>query len=226
MSRDLRYAIRSLSKDRGFAAMVALSLAVGIGANTAIFSLVNGVLLRPLDYREPERLVAISQASPKFLKLYPALPIDIASLLEWRKQSTSFESLGAYQNTALTLTGSGQPESITGAAVSANFFHVLGVGPRLGREFLENEDRRGQDQVVMIADSLWRRRFQADAGIVGRKIMLDAKPFVVIGVLPPGFQFPKQENDLGRHNNGRMEIYPTLGYEPDDTVLHDGDLNY
>jgi predicted permease len=226
MSRDLRYAVRSLSKDRGFAAMVALSLAVGIGANTAIFSLVNGVLLRPLDYREPERLVAISQASPQFLKLYPALPVNIATLLEWRKQSSPFESIGAYRNTALSLTGSGQPELIAGAAVSANIFHVLGVRPRVGREFLDNEDRSGQDQVVIIADSLWRRRFQADAGIVGRKIILDGKPFLVIGVLPPDFQFPKQEDDLGLHSDGQMEIYRTLGYEPDDTVLHGGDMNY
>ena len=226
MSRNLRYAVRSLSKDRGFAAMVALSLAVGIGANTAIFSLVNGVLLRPLDYREPERLVAISQASPQFLKLYPALPINIATWLEWRRQSSPFESVGAYRNTALSLTGSGQPELIEGAAVSANFFHVLGVAPRLGREFLDSEDRSGQDQVVIIADSLWRRRFRADPGIVGRKIMLDAKPFLVIAVLPPDFQFPKQEDDIGTHSNGRMEIYRTLGYEPDDTVLHGGDLNY
>jgi predicted permease len=226
MSRDLRYAVRSLSRDRGFAAMVALSLAVGIGANTAIFSLVNGVLLRPLDYREPERLVAISQASPQFLKLYPALPVNIATLLEWRKPSSPFESIGAYRNTALSLTGSGQPELISGAAVSANFFHVLGVAPRVGREFLDSEDRSGQDQVVIIADSLWRRRFQADAGIVGRKIILDGKPFLVIGVLPPDFQFPKQEDDIGSHTDGRMEIYRTLGYEPDDTVLHGGDMNY
>jgi putative ABC transport system permease protein len=226
MTRDLRYAVRSLSKDPGFAAMVALSLAVGIGANTAIFSLVNGVLLRPLDYRGPERLVAISQASPKFLKLYPALPVNIATLLEWRKQSSPFESIGAYRNTELSLTGSGQPELVTGAAVSANIFHVLGVAPRLGREFLDNEDRSGQDQVVILADSLWRRRFQADPGIVGRKIMVDGKSFLVIGVLPPDFQFPKQEDDLGLHVNGRMEIYRTLGYEPDDTVLHGGDLNY
>src|SRR6202050_1424934 len=103
MSRDLRYAVRSLSRGRGLAAMVALSLAVGIGANTAIFSLVNGVLLRPLDYPQPDQLVAISQSSPKFLKLYPALPVNIATLLEWRKQASPFESIGAYQNTALSL---------------------------------------------------------------------------------------------------------------------------
>lgn len=157
--------------------MVVLSLGVGIGANTAIFSLVNGVLLRPLDYRQPERLVAISQSSPKFLKSYAALPITIGTLLEWRKQSSSFESIGAYRNAALSLTGSGEPEILTGAAVSANFFHVLGIAPRIGREFLESEDHAGQDHVVILADSLWRRRFQADAGIVGRKIMLDGALF-------------------------------------------------
>jgi predicted permease len=226
MSRDIRYALRSLSKDRGFAAMAVLSLAVGIGANTAIFSLVDGVLLRPLDYSQPDRLVAISQSSPRFMKLYPSLPINIATLLEWRNQSKSFESIGGYQNTTLTLTGLGQPELIPGAAVSANFFHVLGIAPRLGREFLDSEDRSGQDQVAMIADSLWRRRFQADPAIVGRKITLNGRPFQVIGVLPPDFQFPKQETDRGEHDSGRMEIFRTLGYDADDTVLHGGDMNY
>jgi len=115
---------------------------------------------------------------------------------------------------------------LTGAAVSANFFHVLGVAPRVGRDFLESEDRSGHDQVVILADSLWRRRFQADPGIVGRKIMLNGKPYQVIGVLPPDFQFPKQPDELGRHTNGRMEIYRTLGYAPDDTVLHGGDMNF
>lgn len=226
MSRDIRYAVRSLSKDRGFAATVVLSLAVGIGANTAIFSLVNGVLLRPLDYPEPDRLVAISQASPKFLKLYPVLPVNIATMLEWRKQSSSFESIGAYQNATMSLTGSGRPEMITGASVSANFFHVLGIAPRIGREFQESEDHDGQNGVVIIADSLWRRRFQADPAIVGRNMMLNGRPYQLIGVLPPDFQFPKQEDEIGRHTNGRMEIYRTLGYQPDDTVLHGGDMNY
>jgi putative ABC transport system permease protein len=223
MNRDLRYAFRSLSKDRGFAAMVVLSLGVGIGANTAIFSLVNGVLLRPLDYRQPERLVAITQASPRFMKAYPALPVNIGTLLEWRKQASSFESIGAYRAAELSLTGSGEPEVITGAAVSANFFHVLGVAPRLGREFLENEDHAGQDRVAILTDSLWRRRFQADPSVVGRNILLDGAQFLAIGILPPDFQFP---NTGGLRGGANMEIYRTLGYATDDTALHGGDLNF
>ncbi len=206
--------------------MVVLSLGVGIGANTAIFSLVNGVLLRPLDYREPQRLVAITQASPKFLKLYPDLPINIGTLLEWRKQTSSFESISAYRNAEVSLTGSGEPEIITGAAVSANFFHVLGVAPRLGREFLESEDRAGQDHEVILADTLWRRRFHADPGVVGRNIMLDGAPFLVVGVLPPDFQFPKPEDRGALRTSAHMEIYRPLGYETGDTTLHDGDLNF
>jgi putative ABC transport system permease protein len=205
---------------------VVLSHGVGIGANTAIFSLVNGVLLRPLNYREPDRLVAITQASAKFMKFYPDLPVNIGTLLEWRKQSSSFESIGAYRNAELSLTGSGEPEIVTGAAVSANFFHVLGVAPRLGREFLDSEDRSGQDRVAILADSFWRRRFQADPGIVGRDITLDGAPFLVIGVLPPDFQFPRPGDRGGLRTSAHMEIYRTLGYENDDAVLHGGDLNF
>ena len=132
MRNEIRHAIRALSRDRGFAAMVVLSLAVGIGANTAIFSLVNGVLLRPPAYRDPDRLVAIDQIIPKFAKLYPALPINLAILLEWRKQATSLESIGVVRPNAVNLTGAGEPELVSGARVSANIFAVLGIQPRLG----------------------------------------------------------------------------------------------
>src|ERR1017187_8609924 len=125
MRNELRHTIRDLAKDRGFTAMVVLSLAVGIGANTAIFSLVNGVLLRPPAYRDPGRLVAIDQIIPKFAKLYPALPINLAILLEWRKQATSLESVGVMRPAAVNLTGAGEPELVAGARVSANIFAVL-----------------------------------------------------------------------------------------------------
>lgn len=223
--RDLQYAFRTLWKDRGFAAMAVLSLAVGIGANTAIFSLVDGVLLRPLDFRDPQRLVAISVSSPQFRKGGP-LPINLGQLVEWRKRTHAFESIGAYRNTAMSLTGEGRPELIAGAVVSANFFQVLGVAPRLGRLFLDQEDHFGQHRVVLLADSLWRRRFGADPSILGRKLMLNGSPYAVIGVLPADFHFPKQPEDLGKPATGRMEIYRPLGYEPEDAVPHNGDLNY
>jgi hypothetical protein len=162
MRTEIRHAVRSLLRDRVFALMIVLSLAVGIGANTAIFSLVNGVLLQPPDFPHPERLVALTQWAPKLLKSYPAQPVNIAIYREWRKQLTSFESIGIARANAFNLTGSGQPEQVRGANVSSAIFHVLGVPPRLGRAFTEQEDQSRQDQVVILADSLWRRRYQAD----------------------------------------------------------------
>src|ERR1039457_452460 len=173
--------------------MIVLSLAVGIGANTAIFSLVNGVLLRPPSFPHPERLVALTQWAPKLLKDYPALPVNIAVYRQWRKQLASFESIGIAQADVFNLTDSGQPEQIHGAIVSSTIFSVLGVQPRLGRAFTEREDQSGHDQVAILADSLWRRRYQADPAIVGRKILLDGKPHGIVGVLPPSFQFPREE---------------------------------
>src|ERR1039457_2157100 len=125
----MKYALRTLWNDRGFAAMAILSLAIGIGANTAIFSLVNGVLLRPLEFPDPQRLVDISISMPKFTK--GELGINLAQLVEWRKRTRAFESIGAYRNTTMSLSGEGLPELIPGAQVSANFFDVLGVHPRI-----------------------------------------------------------------------------------------------
>jgi predicted permease len=221
----MRYAFRTLWKDRGFAAMAVLSLALGIGANTAIFSLVNGILLRPLDFPEPERLVALSVTTPQF-RNGEALPINIAQLVEWRKRSQSFEGLGAYGSSTMSLTGQGVPELITGARVSANLFDVLGVRPRQGRLFTEQEEHYGQHQVVILSDSIWRRRFGSDPSIVGRNIMLSGAPYTVVGVLPPDFEFPKAPSDPRRRTTGPMEIYRPLGYKPDETTPRDGDLNF
>jgi putative ABC transport system permease protein len=226
MRNEIRHAIRALSRDRGFAAMVVLSLAVGIGANTAIFSLVNGVLLRPPAYRNPDRLVAIDQIIPKFAKLYPALPINLGILLEWRKQATSFESIGVIRPNAVNLTGAGEPELVAGARVSANIFAVLGIQPRLGRSFMEGEDRSGHDRVAILADSLWRRRFHSDPAIVGRKILLNGIPHEVAGVLPASFRYPVSAGFAGLAAAAKTEVFRPLGYENDDLKLHMGDFNY
>jgi len=226
MRNEIRYAVRSLWHDRGFTTVVVLSLAVGIGANTAIFSLVNGILLQPPAYRQPEQLVGIAQVIPKFAKTYPSLPTNLGILAEWRQHASSFESIGVDVPASFNLTGVGEPELLRGVRMSANFFSVLGVQPRLGRSFLVSEDAAGHDSVVILTDGLWRRRFHADPGIVGRKILLDGKPNEVVGVMPPSFRFPR-ENGLAIAPIGEStEIFKPLGYENDDLKLRMGDFNY
>jgi putative ABC transport system permease protein len=225
MSTELRHAIRALAHDRGYSSMVVLSLAVGIGANTAIFSLVNGVLLRPPAYRDPERLAGVTQIIPKFAKAYPAIPLNLGIWSEWRKQAKSFEDIAVARPDSANLSGAGEPELLSGARISANLLPLLGVQPRLGRSFLEREDADGSERVVMLSDSLWRRRFQADPSVVGRKMLLDGTPYEVVGVLPPDFLFPTRS---GLFSDGarKIEIFRSLRYRPDDLRVRMGDFNY
>jgi putative ABC transport system permease protein len=221
MWNDIRYAFRTLLRERGFASMAVLSLAVGIGANTAIFSVVNGVLLRPLPYRDPGRLFTIREAIPKLAHLYPRLPVNFSHYYEWRKRCSALESIAIMETSAPNLTGVGEPELLNGALVSASVFRVLGVSPQLGRGFLDEEDPEGHNQVAVISDALWKRRFSADPAIVGRKITLNGRPHVVVGVLPPGFQFPNREG-LGP----KTDVFQPLGYSKDDFEEINGDYNY
>ncbi|MBI3665164.1 MAG: ABC transporter permease, partial [Acidobacteria bacterium] len=192
--QDLRYALRLLAKNPGFTAVVALALGLGIGANTAIFSVVNTVLLRPLPFRDPEGLVMLWGKLPQQgLERMPSSPADIA---DWRKESRSFESIAAFNRWQATLTGQGEPEQINGGRASAELFPMLGVQPTLGRAFLPEEDRPGGNRVVVLSDGLWRRRFGADAGIIGRALTLNGESFTVTGVMPAGFRFPTKEFEL------------------------------
>ncbi|MFN7993641.1 MAG: ABC transporter permease [Bryobacteraceae bacterium] len=226
MWNDVRGALRSLRRERAFAFLVVLSLALGIGANTAIFSVVNGILLRPLPYRDPDQLVSIREVVPKLTHLYPSLPVNFNHYREWRKHSTGFESLAIVHPTGLNFTGEGDPELLMGARVSANTFHVLGVSPTLGRTFLEEEEPEGRDQAAILSDGLWRRRFHADPGVVGRKITLDGKPYLIVGVMPAAFQFPRQ-TELGTSGLGeKIEIYKPIGYSKEDLEEIEGDYNY
>lgn len=189
--QDIRYGLRMLAKNPGFTAVVVLSLALGIGGNTTIFSLVNAILLRPLPYSEPERLYTIWETIPKLHHLFPSLPVSAPHFLEWRKQATVFDQIAIISPTAKNLTGAGEPERLGAARVSANFFSLLGVRAQLGRAFLDGEDQPGRDPVVVISDSLWRRRFQADSAVIGKVITLDGQGFIVVGVLPRDFPFPR-----------------------------------
>jgi putative ABC transport system permease protein len=227
MWNDIRYAFRTLLRERAFASMAVLSLAVGIGANTAIFSVVNGVLLRALPYRDPGRLVAIREVIPKLTHLYPSMPVNFSHYYDWRQRWSAAESIAIMRSSAPNLTGVGEPEMLNGARVSASIFRVLGVTPRLGRGFLDEEDPEGHDQVAVISDSLWKRRFHADPAIVGRKIALNGRPHLVVGVLPPGFQFPGQNDLWVRTGVGsEAEVFRPLGYSKDDLADISGDYNW
>jgi predicted permease len=189
---DLRFAVRVLLKSPGFAVVAVLCLAIGIGANTTIFSVVNAVLLRPFPFADPDRIVAVHEIQPKN-------DIDRAGLsyLDYRdlgEQSTSFAQTAAYTGRSITFSGSDEPERVVGEAVSASLFPLLGVKPALGRHFRADEDQPGAPHVVLLSDEIWRRRFNGDPAIVGKSLLINAAAHTVVGVMPPRFQFP--ENSL------------------------------
>ncbi len=187
----LRHALRGLRRNPGFSALAIATLAFGIGANTAIFSIFDGVLLRPLGYGEESGLFAIHEVFPKFSHIAPRLPVNAMHFSAWRKSVPAFQQLALIGDVSLNLTGSGEPERLTAARVSPSLFPMLGARVQLGRTFLEEEDQTGRDNVVVLGNTLWRRRFASDPGIVGRKILLNGRPYEVVGVLSSGFHFPK-----------------------------------
>jgi putative ABC transport system permease protein len=187
--QDLRYGARMLFKRPGFTLIAVVTLALGIGANTAIFSLVNAVLLKPLPYEAPEQLVKLSERQRQDSEPSEVAP---ANFIDWREQSRSFTAMAAYALDQAALVGRDEPEQVAVASVSADFFPLLGVRPLLGRAFLQTEDQPGADDVILLSHSLWRRRFGADAALVGQTVLLDGESYKVIGIMPPGFQFPTQ----------------------------------
>jgi len=193
--QDLRYGLRMLAKNPGFTAVALMALALGIGANTAIFSVVNGVLLRPLPYAEPGRLMTVYETTREFGQMSVAYP----NFLDWRRENHSFTDMAAYRGDDFNFTGSGQPEHLGGEFVSASLLPVLGVNPSLGRNFLPQEDREGASGVVMLSYGLWKRRFGADPNILGKTMTLNARSYKVIGVLPSDFRF-----------RGQAELYVSL----------------
>ena len=188
---DVRFGARTLTRNPGFAIVAVLILALGIGANTAIFSIIDGVLLRPLPFREPERLFAVQESVPKFSHIGPGVPVSAHHFQHWRKEWRAAERIAIIGDITLNLTSGGEPERLNGSRVSASLFPLLGVQPQLGRTFLEEEDHPGRDRVVILSDGLWRRRFHADPAILGTRILLDGVPYDVVGVMPPALRIPK-----------------------------------
>ena len=202
LAQDLRFAIRILRKSPGFTIVALLTLALGIGANTAIFSVVNLVLLRPLPYRDADRLVSVwGENKPKGYDLDLVSSLDYA---DWRAQSHSFESMGAATDAMYTLTGAGDPAAVIAYQFSADFFNVLAVPALLGRTFVREEEEPGKDHVVVLSHRLWVRQFGADDSVIGRNVLLDGKPYTVIGVMPASFQYPQ-----------RTELWTPLTFQPE-----------
>ena len=188
LRQDLRYGLRTLTKSPGFTIIAILTLALGIGANTAIFSVVNAVLLRPLPYGEPERIVQLWETQPS-KNAYQGT-VSPLCFNDWRTRSRSFASMAAYRYANFTLTGGDTPQSLTGAAVSADFLAVLGVAPARGRAFTPEDDQPGNSRSVILSHGLWQRRFASDPQVIGRTLELNGENQTVIGVMPPGFEFP------------------------------------
>jgi putative ABC transport system permease protein len=186
--QDLRFALRTLLKNRGFAAVAVLTLALGIGATTAIFSVVNAVLIRPLGYADPDRLFIVSQiaADPSVGRIRMT-PLDF---VDFRERTRSFGAMAGHTGTGFTFTGDGDPELVIGQLVTAELFDVLGARPMLGRTLRSDENEAGKDQVVVLGHELWRRRFAGDSTVIGRTVTINGRPFTVVGVMPRSFSYP------------------------------------
>jgi putative ABC transport system permease protein len=199
---DVRYAARVLLKSRGFTVIALLTLALAIGANTAIFSVINAMLLRPLPFRAPDQLVQVQRGFPGG---DGGPTVNVPEFLHVQRNSRSFSGLTTYDTlgSGFNLTGDSVPERIVGSRVSQQFFSVFGVRPQLGRDFLREEDRPGGPKVVMLSDGLWKRRFGADPALVGKALNLNGEPYTVIGVTPPGFRYP-----------ATAELWTPVGIDP------------
>src|SRR5438093_200963 len=186
--QDVRYGARMLRKNPGFTAVAVLTLALGIGTNTAIFSVVDAVLLRPLAYPDSGQLISLCERGPD----WSGGSISYPNFTDWRKQQSVFERFGVYTGNNFTLTGAGEPVRLAGALMSADVFAALRTQPEIGRVFREDEDKLGAPPVAVISHALWQNRLGGDAGIVNKTISLNGKSYSVLGVMPAGFEFPNK----------------------------------
>ncbi len=191
--QDFRFAVRQFRKYPGFALTTVLTIALGIGGTTAIFSLVNTVLLRPLPFPGPDRIMAVEVRNDRnpTSGANPGSALSYPDFFDWRTQNKSFSALASFHDNSFTLTGAGEPQHLTGHVVSADFFRVLGVRPALGRDFTGDDEKAGS-HVVVLSHSLWESAFGSSADVIGRSVTLDNKSYTVIGVMPKGFEFPIQ----------------------------------
>ena len=192
--RDVKHAARVLRREPGFAALTVAMLGVGLGAATAMFSLVNGVLLNPLRFRQPQQLVVVNEVIPAVQHLYPMLPVNAFHFLEWRRDCRSFDGMALTYRFSANLTGVGEPERLDAVSFTTNLLGLLGVQPALGRDFRPEEEDAGKSAVALLSDRLWRRRFNADPAVLGRSVVLDGRAVTIVGVLARDFRLPSLTN--------------------------------
>jgi len=224
---DARFAVRTLRKNAGLTIIAVATLALGIGANTAIFSLIDHVILRPLAYRDASRLYVIHEHLSGITAKVPALlPVNAMHFVEWRKNLRAFDQLALIGGESVNLTGEGAAERLNGARVSWNLFKMLGIQPLMGRTFSPDEDVPGRDHEIVLNYELWKSRFGGDPGVIGRKILLDGEPYEIVGVLPATFRFPKLVElyamDIPEE---RAQFWKPAGLRNDELSLL-GDFNY
>jgi len=212
---DLKFAFRQLLKNPSFTAVAVFTLALGIGANTAIFSVVNAVLLRPLPFREPERLVTLWERNP-FQGYEQNMP-STANYLDWKAAAKSFEGMAIFNpSLSFAVSGEGTPMRVQGAAVSADLFDLLGVRPQVGRGFYAHEQEPGRDKLVIISDGIWKRLFAGDQKIIGKSMQMDGTRRTIVGIMPPKFRFPGGTGViLNAFVNEPAEVWVPLSYGPD-----------
>src|SRR5581483_5086587 len=190
--QDIRFGLRMLAKSPGFTVIAVVTLALGIGANTALFSVVNGVLLNPLPYPHPEQLLMVYSRTPQFQESSISYP----NFLDWQRSNSSFSGLAAFRSSDFNLTGQGEAERLRGYMISADFFRVLGVNAERGRTFRPEEDQPGAEPVALISAGLWKRKFGGAEDIVGRKIELNGTLYTIVGVIPGSFQLRSLPRDI------------------------------
>ena len=213
--QDIRYAARKLARTPAFTFIAAFTLALAIGATTAIFSVVDGVLLKPLPFRDPDNVVRVTNMRDGNRQVS-----SVPDFLDFRREAKSFSSLSGIDNQSLNLTGGAEPERVSGARVGATFWNLLGVTPAIGRGFAPDEDQASAGRVVVLSDGLWKRRFGGDRRIIGKTISLDGQTYTVVGIAPARFSFPDRPDvwiplvftadDIRRDIFGHQKCQPTI----------------
>lgn len=221
LMKDLRHALRTLTHEPGFAILTTLMLGIGLAGAITVFSLVNGILLKPLPYHDPDRLAALWEINPEFTDAFTFRLVSAYEFIEWRKECRSIESMALIQGIAANVTGLGEPQRVDGAAVSPSFFHVLGVNPALGRAFADEEEQESKRLVAVLTDHFWRRNLNADPRILGKTIRVNGRTHMIIGVLGPEYRHP-----LTDASTTQVELFIPKVFDRIDLYERLGRFNY